>query len=56
MTYLGYVVGAYAVFLVVMLWDMLAPALRIRRTLRDVLQRARRVAAKTAPTSTDLHR
>lgn len=56
MTYLGYVVGAYAVFLIVMLWDMLAPALRIRRTLLNVLQRTRRAAAKTAPTSTDLHR
>jgi len=56
MTYLGYVVGAYAVFLVVMLWDMLAPALRIRRTFRDVLRRARRAAAKSAPNSTDLHR
>lgn len=56
MTYLGYVAAAYAVFAIVMLWDMLAPALRIRSLLRDVLQRARRAAAKTAPTSTDLHR
>jgi heme exporter protein D len=56
MTYLGYVAAAYAVFAIVMSWDMLAPALRIRRTLRDVLQRARRAAAKTAPPSTDLHR
>jgi hypothetical protein len=45
MTYLGYVAAAYAVFAIVMLWDMLAPA-----------QRMRRAAAKTAPTSTDLHR
>lgn len=56
MTYLGYVVAAYAVFLLVMLWDMLVPALRIRSLLRDVLQRARHAASKTAPTSTDLHR
>lgn len=56
MTYLGYVVAAYAVFVVVMLWDMLAPTLKIRRILRDARQRARRDAAKAAPTSTELHR
>lgn len=46
MTYLGYVVAAYAVFAVVLLWDIVAPILRIRRILRDVRMRARRAAAR----------
>lgn len=55
MTYLGYVVAAYAVFAVVLLWDIVAPILRIRRILRDVRMRARRAAARgrTAETAAD---
>lgn len=34
MTYLNYVIGAYAVFAVVMLWDFVVPRLQIRRELR----------------------
>mgnify|MGYP001765868191 FL=1 len=56
MTYLGYVVAAYAVFVVVMLWDMIVPQLRIRRTLRDARLRARREAARKAPAPTELNR
>ena len=42
MTYLNYVLGAYAVFAVVMLWDLLAPRLQIRRELRAArLRKAR---------------
>lgn len=55
MTYLGYVVAAYAVFAVVLLWDIVAPILRIRRILRDVRMRVRRAAARgrTAGTAGD---
>lgn len=42
MTYLEYVLGAYAVFLAVLLWDMLSPQLQIRRELRNARARARR--------------
>lgn len=57
MTYLGYVVAAYAIFVVVLLWDLIAPLLRIRRILRNVSLRARRASAQTAaPTSTELQR
>ncbi len=56
MTYLGYVVAAYAVFVVVMLWDMLTPVLRVRRILRDVRLRARREAARSTPLPTELQR
>ncbi len=42
MSYFNYVLGAYAVFAVVMLWDLLAPRLQIRRELRAArLRKAR---------------
>lgn len=53
--YTGYVAAAYAVFVVVLLWDVLAPAVRIRRVLRAVALRARRGAAR-APLPTELKR
>ena len=56
MTYLGYVVAAYAVFAGVLLWDLAAPLLRIRRVLRNVRLRARRAAAKDAPLPPELQR
>jgi len=45
MSYQGYVVAAYAVFVVVMLWDWLSPWQQVRRQLRAVRLRARRAAA-----------
>ena len=42
MSYLPYLVGAYAVFVLVFLWDCLAPRLQLRRELRAVRLRARR--------------
>lgn len=57
MTYLGYVVAAYAIFAVVLLWDLIAPLLRIRRILRNVSLRARRVSTpQNAPIPTELQR
>lgn len=56
MNYAGYVAASYAVFAVVLLWDLIVPMLRIRRTLRKVILRAKREAAKDAPISTELQR
>lgn len=57
MTYLGYVVAAYAIFVVVLLWDLIAPLLRIRRILRNVSLRARRASPpQNAPIPTELQR
>ena len=56
MTYAGYVAAAYAVFVVVLLWDAIAPLLRIRRTLRTVSLRSKRAAAKEASLPTELQR
>ncbi len=50
MSYLGYVVAAYAVFIVVMAWDFLAPRRGIRRQLRALrLRETRRRAAAAQP-------
>jgi heme exporter protein D len=57
MTYLGYVVAAYAVFVVVLLWDLIAPLLRIRRILHNVSVRAKRASSqKDTPIPTELQR
>lgn len=56
MNYAGYVAAAYTVFVVVLLWDMILPMLRIRRTLRAVMLRAKRDAAKDSPLPTELQR
>lgn len=45
MSYLGYVVAAYAVFVLVMGWDFVSPHLQIRRELRAARRRAERRAA-----------
>ena len=50
MTYLNYVVGAYAVFAVVMLWDLLAPQVQIRRELRAARLRKARATRPAPPT------
>lgn len=52
MSYLPYVIGAYAVFVIVLAWDFLLPRLQLRQLLRSARQRqaraqARRVAAST---------
>ncbi len=46
MSYIEYVVGAYAVFAAYLAWDFLAPRLRIGRTRRAIALRARREAAR----------
>ena len=46
MSYLGYLVAAYAVFVVVLGWDYVATQLQIRRQLRNARLRAAREAAR----------
>ena len=58
MTYLEYVIGAYAVFALVLAWDFLAPRLQVRRELRAArLRAARETRRHAAPAAnTDLER
>lgn len=49
MSYLSYVVAAYAVFAIVLLWDFVAPRLQIRRELRAARLRAAREAKRPEP-------
>ena len=50
MSYLEYVVGAYAVFGAFLAWDYLVPRLRLSRTRRAIQLRAKREAARTPGT------
>ncbi|MGN6512179.1 MAG: heme exporter protein CcmD [Lysobacteraceae bacterium] len=50
MSYLPYVIAAYAVFAVVLGWDYLAPRLQVRAQLRAARLRA---ARRAAPAPTD---
>jgi heme exporter protein D len=52
MNYQGYVIAAYVVFAVVLLWDLVVPRLQLRRELRAARLRAEREAAR--PQSADL--
>ncbi len=56
MSYLPYVIGAYAVFALVFFWDFLAPRLQVRRQLRAARLRARRAQAPARDTGADLSR
>ena len=51
MSYLEYVVGAYAVFAAFLAWDFVVPRIRIARTRRAILLRARRDAARSGPSA-----
>jgi heme exporter protein CcmD len=50
MSYLEYVVGAYAVFAAFLAWDFAVPRLKLSRTHRDIAQRAKREAARKSGT------
>ena len=56
MSYAGYVIAAYAVFAAVLLWDFVAPRIRIAQVLRAVRLLARRAAARTDAATTELKR
>ena len=53
MSYLEYVVAAYAVFVVVLGWDYVATRLQIRRELRSARQRAARERSRQSAASGD---
>ncbi|WP_290889644.1 heme exporter protein CcmD [Arenimonas sp.] len=50
MSYLEYVVGAYAVFAAFLAWDFAVPRMKLARTRRDIVQRAKREAARQSGT------
>ena len=56
MSYAGYVIAAYAVFAAVLLWDFVAPRIRIAQVLRAVRLLARRAAARADAAATELKR
>ena len=49
MSYLNYVIGAYAVFVAVLLWDFVVPRLQIRRELRAARLRKTRETKPSPP-------
>jgi heme exporter protein D len=56
MSYLGYVIAAYAVFVLLLLWDWLSPRLQVRAQLRAARLRAARASASpphAAPSAQD---
>ena len=48
MSYLGYVLGAYAVFALFLAWDFLAPRWQLARIRRAIAARDRREHARRA--------
>ena len=58
MSYAGYVIAAYAVFVVVLAWDFIAPKLQLRAQLRAARLRVVREAAakKSKDTGSPLSR
>ena len=56
MSYAGYVVAAYAVFAAVLLWDFVAPRIRIAQVLRAVRLLAKRGAARAGAPAAELKR
>lgn len=54
MSYLSYVVAAYAVFVAVLAWDYLAPRLQVRALLRAA--KARHARSTPRATSGELQR
>ena len=49
MSYRDYVIAAYAVFAIAMLWDYIAPRLQLRAALRAARLRVARVASRNTP-------
>ncbi|GAB2618335.1 heme exporter protein CcmD [Novilysobacter erysipheiresistens] len=54
MSYLNYVIAAYAVFVLVLGWDFVASRLQIGRELRNARRRAVRQAARPSSVEPDL--
>lgn len=54
MSYLQYVVAAYAIFVVVLAWDFIAPHVQLRQLHRAArLRAARRSRSDAPPSSTE---
>ena len=49
MSYLNYVIAAYAVFAAMLLWDFLAPKLQLAQALRAIRLQRRRDEARRKP-------
>lgn len=58
MSYREYVIAAYVVFAVILLWDYVIPKLQVRAALRAARLQANRAAARSAtrPDSMELER
>ncbi|WP_024890764.1 heme exporter protein CcmD [Luteimonas huabeiensis] len=56
MSYAGYVLAAYLCFAAVLLWDFVAPRIRIRRLLRGVRLLSARRSAGARPQTEELTR
>jgi heme exporter protein D len=56
MSYREYVIAAYTVFVVVLLWDLVAPRLQVRQQLRAAKLRAARNAPANTPNDLPLMR
>ncbi|MEO5595705.1 MAG: heme exporter protein CcmD [Lysobacteraceae bacterium] len=53
MTYLPYIIAAYAVFAIVLAWDALTPWLRQRQLLRKIRLRALRDESRNPASASD---
>ena len=56
MSYLDYVIAAYAVFAAVLSWDFVVPRLQVRAALRAARLQAARQAERKPPAQTELQR
>ncbi|QIL20753.1 heme exporter protein CcmD [Thermomonas sp. HDW16] len=50
MSYRDYVIAAYAVFAIILLWDYVVPKLQVRSALRAAHLRTTRASARNTPT------
>jgi heme exporter protein CcmD len=53
MSYLSYVVAAYGIFALALLWDLLSAHRQVRRALRQARARQVRQRAKAAPADSE---
>ncbi|MBB3825740.1 MULTISPECIES: heme exporter protein CcmD [Xanthomonas] len=56
MSYLPYVIAAYAVFVLVLLWDLIAGRWQVRRALRVAQARRLRERKRVLPSDAELSR
>ena len=56
MSYREYVIAAYAIFVLILLWDWIAPKLQVRAALSAARLRATRSANRAPAATTELER